>query len=63
MIVTSASTVIKWRASSFEGKSRGNRGDVRYFWAPGDKTGTTRPGNYSFWRASLGVTFMWAIAP
>ena len=41
----------------------GIRGDVRYFWAPGDKTGTTRPGNYTFWRASIGVTFMWAIAP
>jgi len=41
----------------------GFRGDVRYFWAPGDKTGTTRPGNYTFWRASIGVTFMWAIAP
>ena len=41
----------------------GVRGDVRYFWAPGDKTGTTRPGNYAFWRASIGVTFMWAITP
>ena len=41
----------------------GVRGDVRYFWAPGDKTGTTRPGNYTFWRASIGVTFMWAITP
>lgn len=41
----------------------GVRGDVRYFWAPGDKTGTTRPGNYAFWRASVGVTFMWAITP
>lgn len=41
----------------------GFRGDFRYFWAPGDKTGTTRPGNYSFWRASVGVTFMWAITP
>ena len=41
----------------------GFRGDARYFWAPGDKTGTTRPGNYAFWRASVGVTFMWAITP
>ena len=41
----------------------GFRGDVRYFWAPGDKTGTTRPGNYGFWRASVGVTFMWALTP
>ncbi len=41
----------------------GVRGDVRYFWAPGDKTGTTRPGNYAFWRASLGVTFTWDIVP
>lgn len=41
----------------------GFRGDVRYFWAPGDKTGTTRPGNYAFWRASVGVTFMWSLTP
>ena len=41
----------------------GFRGDVRYFWAPGDKTGTTRPNNYAFWRASVGVTFMWSITP
>ena len=41
----------------------GVRGDVRYFWAPGDKTGTTRPGNYAFWRTSVGVTFMWSITP
>lgn len=41
----------------------GFRGDLRYFLAPGDKTGTTRPGNYGFWRASVGVTFMWALTP
>jgi len=41
----------------------GLRGDARYFWAPGEKTGTTRPGNYAFWRVSVGVTFMWAITP
>lgn len=41
----------------------GFRGDVRYFWAPGDKTGTTRPGNYGFLRASVGITFMWVLAP
>lgn len=41
----------------------GVRGDARYFWAPGDKTGTTRPGNYGFWRASVGVTFMWTLTP
>jgi hypothetical protein len=41
----------------------GFRGDLRYFWAPGDKTGSTRPGNYSFWRASVGVTFIWTLAP
>ena len=41
----------------------GIRGDLRYFWAPGDKTGTTRPGNYAFWRASVGITFVWAITP
>lgn len=41
----------------------GIRGDVRYFMAPGDKTGFTRPGNYGFWRLSAGVTFTWVIAP
>jgi opacity protein-like surface antigen len=41
----------------------GFRGDLRYFWAPGDKTGTTRPGNYAFWRVSAGVTFMWSLVP
>ena len=41
----------------------GFRGDLRYFWSPGDKTGSTRPGNYAFWRASAGVTFMWSLTP
>lgn len=41
----------------------GFRGDLRYFWAPGEKTGTTRPANYTFWRASAGVTFMWSLTP
>lgn len=39
------------------------RGDVRYFWASGEHSGSTRPGTYGFWRASVGVTFMWAIVP
>jgi hypothetical protein len=41
----------------------GVRGDVRYFIAPGDKSGFTRPGNYSFWRVSAGVTIHWSITP
>lgn len=39
------------------------RGDLRYFWASGDQASPTRPQNYGFWRASIGVTFTWAIVP
>jgi hypothetical protein len=39
----------------------GFRGDVRYVWAPGNHS--NRPDNYGFWRATFGVTFMWATAP
>jgi len=39
------------------------RGDVRYFWASGDHPDLRRPDNFNYWRASFGVTFMWALAP
>ena len=39
------------------------RGDLRYFRASGGEAATTRPGAYGFWRASVGVTFTWAIVP
>ena len=39
------------------------RGDVRYFWASADHPDLRRPDNFNYWRASLGVTFTWALAP
>lgn len=38
----------------------GFRGDARYTWLPGDTHG---PEKFGFWRASVGVTFQWAIIP
>jgi opacity protein-like surface antigen len=38
-------------------------GDVRYFMAPGSHTGTSRPENFGFFRAAVGVTLSWAIVP
>ena len=39
------------------------RGDVRYFWSSADHHDLRRPDNFNYWRASFGVTFMWALAP
>jgi hypothetical protein len=39
------------------------RGDVRYFWASADHPDLSRPDNFNYWRASFGITFMWALAP
>jgi hypothetical protein len=39
------------------------RGDVRYFWASADHADLRRPDNFNYWRASFGVTFMWALVP
>lgn len=39
------------------------RGDVRYFFASADHPDLRRPDNFSFWRISVGMTFMWAIIP
>jgi hypothetical protein len=43
--------------------SIGVRGDVRYFFSGADHVDLRRPDNFSFWRASIGVTLMWAILP
>lgn len=41
----------------------GLRGDVRYFYSGGDHPELHRPGNFAFWRVSIGATFLWAIVP
>jgi opacity protein-like surface antigen len=39
------------------------RGDLRWFWSDGDHPDLGRPENFKFWRASIGFTYMWTIAP
>lgn len=39
------------------------RGDLRYFWASADHADLRRPDNFNYWRASVGITFMWAMLP
>jgi len=39
------------------------RGDVRYFRTLADHPELGRPENFSFWRVSLGVTFLWVSVP
>lgn len=41
----------------------GLRADARYFYSSADHPDLRRPSNFSYWRASIGATFMWAIAP
>lgn len=41
----------------------GVRADARYFYTSADHSDLRRPDNFSFWRISIGATFMWAIAP
>lgn len=41
----------------------GVRGDVRYFFASADHPDLRRPDNFSFWRISVGMTFVWTILP
>jgi len=41
----------------------GFRGDVRYIFSSSDHPDLHRPDNFSFWRASFGITYMWSIAP
>ena len=39
------------------------RADVRYMFSGADHPELNRPDNFAFWRATIGVTFMWAIVP
>ena len=39
------------------------RADVRYIFSGADHPELNRPNNFAFWRATIGVTFMWAIVP
>ena len=41
----------------------GARADVRYVVSPGDHANLGRPDGFSFWRISVGATFMWDIKP
>jgi hypothetical protein len=41
----------------------GVRADARYFWSSSDHPDLMRPENFKFWRASIGVTLMWAVLP
>lgn len=41
----------------------GLRGDARYFFSSADHPDLRRPENFSFWRISIGATFMWAVLP
>lgn len=41
----------------------GLRADARYFYTSADHADLARPEKFSFWRVSIGATFMWAIAP
>lgn len=38
----------------------GLRADARYFFSSADHSDLRRPDNFSFWRLSIGATFMWA---
>jgi opacity protein-like surface antigen len=35
------------------------RGEVKYLWAPGDHPNESRPDNWGFVRATVGITFSW----
>jgi hypothetical protein len=41
----------------------GLRADARYFWSAGDHTDLGRPQHLSHWRISIGVTYLWTVAP
>jgi hypothetical protein len=41
----------------------GIRADARYFYSSADHPDLRRPENMSFWRVSIGATFLWSIAP
>jgi hypothetical protein len=39
------------------------RADARYFFSSADHPELRRPDNFAYWRATIGVTFMWSITP
>ena len=39
------------------------RADARYFWSGGDHADLGRPDHLTQWRISVGMTYLWAIAP
>ncbi|MEO7158843.1 MAG: outer membrane beta-barrel protein [Vicinamibacterales bacterium] len=41
----------------------GIRADARYFFTAADHPDLQRPDNFSYWRITVGATFMWAILP
>lgn len=41
----------------------GLRADARYFWTGADHPELARPDQLSHWRLTVGVTYMWTIAP
>ena len=41
----------------------GMRADARYFWSAGDHPDLGRPEHLSHWRISIGVTYLWTVAP
>jgi hypothetical protein len=41
----------------------GIRADARYFWSGGEHSDLGRPDHLTHWRISVGVTYLWSIAP
>ena len=41
----------------------GVRADARYFWSSSEHSDLNRPENFAFWRVSVGVTYLWTMAP
>lgn len=41
----------------------GVRADARYLFSAAEHPELRRPDGFGFWRASIGVTFMWAVVP
>lgn len=41
----------------------GLRADARYFFSGADHPDLHRPDNFTYWRVTIGATFMWSIVP
>ena len=41
----------------------GVRADARYFWSNSEHPDLGRPENFKYWRLSVGVTYLWTVAP